>query len=51
MNYAVENRPLDPRLPWTRIAEFLWRMDANDFVLSMVSTRGYDPANFRVVAR
>lgn len=46
MQWKVENEGLNGI--WIEIAQFAWRLDAQDFIDSMVSTRGYQAERFRI---
>jgi hypothetical protein len=48
MNWQVENRALQMNESWVPIAQFLWKMDAEDFIQGMVRTRGYSEGSFRI---
>lgn len=48
MNWQVENRTIQAEESWVPVAQFLWKMDAEDFILGMVRTRGYAEDTFRV---
>lgn len=45
MQYRVLNKGL---VDWVEVAQFLWKMDADDFVVTMVETRGYAPEKFKI---